>query len=295
MHNFVLCQESPVLVTLGIVQNFSSYEYGDCTMIGTSDTSRSPYYEKFCTAKVTILWLYIVQNVQVTSMVTVLCRHQSHIMVTILWQILYCQGHHTVTLHSTKWCKLRVCVTGAYIGTSHTYTITILWKILYCQGHHTVTLHSTKCFKLRVWWLYYIGTSHTSRSPYYEKFCTAKVTILWLYIVQNVQVTSMVTVLYRHQSHITITILWKILYCQGHHTVLHSTKWCKLRVCVTGAYIGTSHTSRSPYYAQFCTMPRVTVWWPWQYKIFHSLVIVMCDWCLYSTVTILVTCTFCTM
>ena len=149
--------------------------------IGTSHTLRSPYYEKFCTTKVTILWLYIVQNVQVTSMVTVLYRH-IHI------------------------------------------AITILWKILYYQGHHTVTLHSTKCASW-VWWLYYIGTSHTSRSPYYEKFCTTKVTILWLYIVQNVQVTSMVTVLYRHKSHITITILWKILYYQGHHTVtLHSTK-----------------------------------------------------------------------
>ena len=115
-------------------------------------------------------------------------------------------------------------VTVLYRHQSH-ITITILWKILYYQGHHTVTLHSTKCARLRVWWLYYIGTSHTSRSPYYEKFCTTKVTILWLYIVQNVQVASMVTVLYRHQSHITITILWKILYYQGHHTVtLHSTK-----------------------------------------------------------------------
>ena len=120
--------------------------------------------------------------------------------------------------------------------------------------------------KLRVWWLYYIGTSHTSRSPYYEKlcttkvtilwlyivqnvqvtsmvtvlyrhkytsrslyyekFCTTKVTILWLYIVQNVQVTSMVTVLYRHKSHIAITILWKILYYQGHHTVTLHSTKC---------------------------------------------------------------------
>ena len=124
--------------------------------IGTSHTSRSPYYEKFCTTKVTILWLYIVQNVQVTSMVTVLYRHKSHIAITILWKILYYQGHHTVTLHSTK------CASYEY-------------------GDCTI-----------------IGTSHTSRSPYYEKFCTTKVTILWLYIVQNVQVTSMVTVLYRH-------------------------------------------------------------------------------------------------
>ena len=144
--------------------------------IGTSHTSRSPYYEKFCTTKVTILWLYIVQNVQVTSMVTVLYRHKSHIAITILWKILR-----------------------------------LLWLYKMC--------------KLRVLWLYYIGTIHTSRSPYYEKFCTTKVTILWLYIVQNVQVTSMVTVLYRHKSHIAITILWKILYYQGHHTVtLHSTK-----------------------------------------------------------------------
>ena len=157
---------------------------------GTSHTSRSPYYEKFCTTKVTILWLYIVQNVQVASMVTVLYRHQSHI------------------------------------------TITILWKILYYQGHHTVTLHSTKCASCELWWLYYRGTSHTSRSPYYEKFCTTKVTILWLYIVQNAQVASMVTVLYRHQSHITITILWKILYYQGHHTVtLHSTKCASCEYC----------------------------------------------------------------
>ena len=136
-------------------------------------------------------------------------------------------------------CKLRVWWLY-YIGTSHT----ILWKILYYQGHKMCKLTSPyyekfcttkvtilcKMCKLRVWWLYYIGTSHTSRSPYYEKFCmknicTTKVTILWLYIVQNVQVTSMVTVLYRHKSHIAITILWKILYYQGHHTVtLHSTK-----------------------------------------------------------------------
>ena len=122
--------------------------------IGTSHTSRSPYYENFCTTKVTILWLYIVQNVQVTSMVTVLYRHTSR------------------SPYYENFC-----------------------------------------------------TSHTSRSPYYENFCTTKVTILWLYIVQNVQVTSMVTVLYRHKSHIAITILWKFLYYQGHHTVtLHSTK-----------------------------------------------------------------------
>ena len=91
--------------------------------------------------------------------------------------------------------------------------------------------------KLRVWWLYYIGTSHTSRSPYYEKFCTTQVTILWLYIVQNVQVTSMVTVLYRHKSHIAITILWKILYYTGHYTVtLHSTK-CPIFKFVSTHYL----------------------------------------------------------
>ena len=111
--------------------------------IGTSHTSRSPYYEKFCTTKVTILWLYIVQNAQVASMVTVLYRHQSHITITILWKILYYQGHHTVTLHSTK-CASCEYVTVLYRHQSH-ITITILWKILYYQGHHTVTLHSTKC------------------------------------------------------------------------------------------------------------------------------------------------------
>ena len=111
--------------------------------IDTSHTSRSPYYEKFCTTKVTILWLYIVQNVQVTSMVTVLYRHKSHIAITILWKILYYQGHHTVTLHSTK-CEVTSMVTVLYRHKSH-IAITILWKILYYQGHHTVTLHSTKC------------------------------------------------------------------------------------------------------------------------------------------------------
>ena len=151
--------------------------------------------------------------------------------------------------------------------------------------------------KLRVWWLDYIGTSHTSRSPYYEnvlpitilwhtkcaspyyeKFCTTKVTILWLYIVQNVQVASMVTVLYRHQSHITITILWKFCttkvtilwlyivqnvqvghtspyyekFChQGHHTVTLIVQNVQVASMVT--HIGTSHTSRSPYYEKFCT------------------------------------------
>ena len=149
--------------------------------IGTSHTSRSPYYEKFCTTKVTILWLYIVQNVQVASMVTVLYRHQSHITITILWKILYYQGHHTVTLHSTKCasCEYGDCTIQAPV-THH--------------DHHTM-----KNFVL-------------PRSPYCD-------------LVQNVQVASMVTVLYRHQSHITITILWKILYYQGHHTVtLHSAK-----------------------------------------------------------------------
>ena len=120
--------------------------------------------------------------------------------------------------------------------------------------------------KLRVWWLHYIGTSYTLRSPYYENFCTTKVTILWLYIVQNVQVTSMVTdyigtsytlrspyyenfcttkvtilwlyivqnvqvkrivtALYRHKSHITITTLWKFLYYQGYHIVTLHSTKC---------------------------------------------------------------------
>ena len=188
--------------------------------IGTSHTSRSPYYEKFCTTKVTILWLYIVQNVQVTSMVTVLYRHKSHIAITILWKILYYQGHHTVTLHSTK------C--ASYYRHKPHIAITILWKILYYQGTILwlyIVQNVQVTSMVTVLYRHYIGTSHTSRSPYYEKFCTTKVTILWLYIVQNVQVTSMVTVLYRHKSHIAITILWKILYYQGHHTVtLHSTK-----------------------------------------------------------------------
>ena len=150
--------------------------------IGTSHTSRSPYYEKFCTTKVTILWLYIVQNVKLR-----------------VWWLYYIDTSHTSrSPYYEKFCTTKV---------------TILW------------LYIVQNVKLRVWWLYYIDTSHTSRSPYYEKFCTTKVTILWLYIVQNVQVASMVTVLYRHKSHIAITILWKILYYQGHHTVtLHSTK-----------------------------------------------------------------------
>ena len=148
--------------------------------IGTSHTLWSPYYENFCTTKVTILWLYIVQNVQVTSMVTVLYRHKSHIVITILWKFLYYQGHHTVTLHSTK-CASYSMVTVLYRHKSHiaipyyenfcTCKVTILW--LYIVQNELV------------WWLYYIGTSHTLRSPYYEKF----------------------------------------LYYQGHHTVtLHSTK-----------------------------------------------------------------------
>ena len=223
--------------------------------IGTSHTLRSPYYENFCTTKVTILWLYIVQNVQVTSMVTALYRHKSHIAITILWKFLYYQGHHTVTRHSTK------CASYEYgdctIRHKSHIAITILWKFLYYQGHHTVTRHSTKCasyeygdctirhkshIAITILWkfLYYQGHhtvtrhstkcasyeyGHTLRSPYYENFCTTKVTILLLYIVQNVQVTSMVTALYRHKSHIAITILWKFLYYQGHHIVtLHSTK-----------------------------------------------------------------------
>ena len=108
--------------------------------IGTSHTSRSPYYAQFCTMP------------RVTS-------------TGDSW-------------HSTKFFIVwwSWCVTGAYIGTSHTYTITILWKILYYAKSH------------QYWWLYIvqnfssyeygdctmIGTSHTSRSPYYEKFCTAK-------------------------------------------------------------------------------------------------------------------------
>ena len=134
---------------------------------------RSPYYENFCTAKVTILWLYIVQNVQVTRMVTVLYRHKSHIAITILWKFLYCQGHHTVTQHSTK-CASYELVTVLYRHKSH-IAITILWKILYCQGHHTVTLHSTKC--ARVWWLYYIGTCHIAITILWK---ILYFTILWL-------------------------------------------------------------------------------------------------------------------
>ena len=47
-------------------------------------------------------WKYRVYNVEGISMVTVLYRHKSHIAITILWKILYYQGHHTLTLHSTK-------------------------------------------------------------------------------------------------------------------------------------------------------------------------------------------------
>ena len=194
--------------------------------IGTSHTLRSPYYENFCTTKVTILWLYIVQNVQVTSMVTVLYRHKSHIVITILWKFLYYQGHHTVTLHSTK-CQVTSMVTD-YIGTSHT-------RSPYYENiprSPTVTLHSTLQVTSMVTVLYRHKSPdhHTMKIFVLPKVKTilyylgCDLTILWL-IVQNVQVTSMVTVLYRHKSHIAITILWKFLYYQGHHTVtLHSTK-----------------------------------------------------------------------
>ena len=111
--------------------------------IGTSHTSRSPYYEKFCTTKVTILWLYIVQNVQVTSMVTVLYRHKSHIAITILWK--FCTTKVTILwLYIVQNVQVTSMVTVLYRHKSH-IAITILWKILYYQGHHTVTLHSTKC------------------------------------------------------------------------------------------------------------------------------------------------------
>ena len=113
--------------------------------------------------------------------------------------------------------------------------------------------------KLWVWWLYYIGTSHTLRSPYYEKFCTTKVTILWLYIVQNVQVVSMVTVLYRHKSHITITILWKILYYQGHHTVTqHSAKCASWWVWWLYLYRHKSHITITILW-KFCTTKVTTL------------------------------------
>ena len=113
--------------------------------------------------------------------------------------------------------------------------------------------------RLRVWWLYYIGTSHTLRSPYYENFCTTKVTILWLYISQNVQVTSMVTVLYRHQSHIAITILWK--FCTTKVTILWLYIVQKVQVTsmVTVLY-RHNRTLRSPYYENFCTT-KVTILW----------------------------------
>ena len=151
--------------------------------IGTSHTSRSPYYEKFCTTKVTILWLYIVQNVQVTSMETVLYRHKSHIAITILWKIcttkvtilwlyivqnvqvtsmvtvLYRHKSHIAITILWKNCTTKVTILWLYIVQNVQVTsmvtelyrhksniaITILWKILYYQGHHTVTLHSTKC------------------------------------------------------------------------------------------------------------------------------------------------------
>ena len=111
--------------------------------IGTSHTLRSPYYENFCTAKVTILWLYIVQNVQVTRMVTVLYRHKSHIAITILWK--FCTAKVTILwLYIVQNVQVTSMVTVLYRHKSH-IAITILWKFLYCQGHHTVTLHSTKC------------------------------------------------------------------------------------------------------------------------------------------------------
>ena len=111
--------------------------------IGTSHTSRSPYYENFCTTKVTILWLYIVQNVQVTSMVTVLYRHKSHITITILEN--FCTTKVTILwLYIVQNVQVTSMVTVLYRHKSH-IAITILWKILYYQGHHTVTLHSTKC------------------------------------------------------------------------------------------------------------------------------------------------------
>ena len=82
-------------------------------------------------------------------------------------------------------CKLRVWWLY-YIGTSHTSTITILWKFLYYQGHHTVTLHSTKCASFEYGDCTHIGNSGIIRCTILF-LCTTKVTILWLYIVQNVQ------------------------------------------------------------------------------------------------------------
>ena len=111
--------------------------------IGTSHTLRSPYYENFCTTKVTILWLYIVQNVQVTSMVTVLYRHKSHIAITILWKF-WTTKVTILWLYIVQNVQVTSMVTALYRHKSH-IAITIIWKFLYYQGHHTVTLHSTKC------------------------------------------------------------------------------------------------------------------------------------------------------
>ena len=113
--------------------------------------------------------------------------------------------------------------------------------------------------KLRVWWLYYINISHTSRSPYYENFCTTKVTILWLYIVQNVQVTSMVTVLYRHKSHIAITILWK--FCTTKVTILwlYIVQNVQVTSMVTVLYRHKSHIAITILW-KFCTT-KVTILW----------------------------------
>ena len=144
--------------------------------IGTSHTLRPPYYENFCTTKVTILRLYIVQNVQVTSMVTVLYRHThcdhhtmkifvlprspycyvQNVQVTSMVTVLYRHKSHIATYENfcTKVTILRLyivqnvqvtsMVTVLYRHKSHIAT-TILWKFLYYQGHHTATLHSTKC------------------------------------------------------------------------------------------------------------------------------------------------------
>ena len=150
-----------------------------------------------------------------------------------------------------------------------------MWLCLYRHQSHIHDHHTMKNFvlcRVTVWWpwqykifhsmvivmcdwcLYSTVTHHDHHTMKNFVLCQES-PYWWLYIVQNVH--SMVIVmcdwcLYRHQSHITITILWKILYCQGHHTVtLHSTKCASYEV-----------------------------WWPWQYKIFHSMVIVMCHWCL---------------
>ena len=169
-------------------------------------------YKTICTTKVTILWLYIVQNVQVASMVTVLYRHQSHITITILWKILYYQGHHTVpiqapvTHHDHHTMKNFVLPRSPYCDSIVNKMCKWLYIVQNVQVASMVTvLYST---------IRSPGTSHTSRSPYYEKFCTTKVTILWLYIVQN---TCTIQAPVTHHDHHTIKnfVLPRSPYCDS--------------------------------------------------------------------------------